>query len=86
MRVDYHKQFKKEHKKLQPKIKASFQERLEFFFIDKFHPLLNNHPLGGEFAGCRSIDVTGDYRAIFVEQGELVKFLRINTHHELYGK
>ena len=86
MRVDYHRRFKKEHKKLQLKIKVAFQERLKLFFIDKFDPLLDNHSLNGEYVDCRSINVTGDYRAIFVEYGEFVKFLRINTHHELYGK
>ncbi|MEK7586618.1 MAG: type II toxin-antitoxin system mRNA interferase toxin, RelE/StbE family [Patescibacteria group bacterium] len=86
MRVDYHRLFIKEHKKLQPKIRTAFQERLKIFFLNKFDPLLDNHSLGGEYSGCRSINVTGDYRAIFIEDGELIKFLRINTHHELYGK
>lgn len=45
-----------------------------------------NHKLQGYYEGCRSINVTGDYRAIFVEEVDSIKFLRIGTHVELYGK
>lgn len=86
MQVDYHRRFIKEHKKLHPKIREAFQDRLKIFLIDKFNPILDNHQLAGEYAGCRSINITGNYRSIFIESGEYIKFLRINTHHELYGK
>jgi hypothetical protein len=29
--------------------------------------------------------VTGDYRAIYVEVADIVWFIRIGTHHELFG-
>ena len=49
-----------------------------------FHPLLNNHSLGGEYNGCRSINITGDIRAIFYVKTDVVVFINIGSHPELY--
>jgi len=49
------------------------------------HPLLNNHDVSKVYTGCRSINITGDYRAIFQDEGEIVIFITIGTHSELYG-
>ena len=50
-----------------------------------FNPLLNNHYLGGEYEGCRSINITGDIRAIFyIKQNSDVVFINIGSHSELY--
>lgn len=38
--------------------------------MDQYSPLLNNHSLTGKWRGYRSINITGDWRAIFVEVGE----------------
>lgn len=50
---------------------------------------LNNHALSGEFTGCRSLDVTGDYRIIFEDIWggiyEIVELLDVGTHSQLYG-
>jgi mRNA-degrading endonuclease YafQ of YafQ-DinJ toxin-antitoxin module len=46
---------------------------------------LNNHSVDTAFADCRSINVTGDYRAIFHENKETVTFMTIGTHSELYS-
>jgi len=86
MQVDYHRKFVKNLSKLQLNIREAFRQRLKLFLDDKFNPLLDNHQLHGEFFGCRSINVTGDYRAIFTEENEVVTFLRIGTHHQLFGK
>ena len=85
MRVFYKKRFEKNLKKLPPKIKEQFYERLEIFVKDKFHKSLNNHSIDKAFPGCRSINVTGDFRAIYFEEGELITFITIGTHSELYG-
>jgi len=56
------------------------------FLTSPSHPLLNNHPLHAPFEGSRSINVTGDYRAIFKYlEPDLVIFTRIGTHHQLFG-
>jgi addiction module RelE/StbE family toxin len=72
--------------KLPKDIRKRFKERRDLFITDPFHALLNNHPLHEPFVGCRSINVTGDYRAIFYHENEdTVRFIAIGTHHELFG-
>ena len=85
MIVVYHKKFTKRFVKLSPKIQASFYKKLEIFCADKYDVRINNHPLHGIFAGSRSIDVTGNYRAVFVENVDSVVFTNVGTHPELYG-
>ena len=80
-----HKSFKKRFKKLPVKIRKQFYERAELFKTDKFNPILNNHSVDAIYTGCRSINISGDYRAIFWEKGEIANFIKIGTHSELYG-
>ena len=47
---------------------------------------LNNHPLKGAYASCRSINVGGDLRAIYEINNDRIVFRLIGTHAELYGK
>lgn len=84
MRIGYKKRFQKKFKKLPPKLKEQFYERLEVFVKNKFDRTLNNHSVDKAFSGCLSINITGDYRAIYFENGELVTFIDIGTHSELY--
>ena len=84
MEVRLHKNFKKRFKKLSPKIQEQFYERLDLFLKDKFHRVLNNHRVEKAFPNCRSINVSGDYRAIFEDAGDTVIFITIGTHSELY--
>lgn len=85
MIIDFHKDFTKDFKKIPPKIKKKFQERLLLFEKDEFDPVLNNHSLKGKYLGYRSINVTGDVRAIFKRNSESVIFVEINSHSNLYG-
>jgi mRNA-degrading endonuclease YafQ of YafQ-DinJ toxin-antitoxin module len=83
--VFYHKTFQKRYPKMPPFIQDSFKERLQLFLENPFHPLLHNHDVNKSYPGCRSINLSGDYRAIF-EQGEgFIKFVNIGTHSQLYG-
>jgi len=73
-------------KKQPASIKDKFEERVRLFREDMFEPILNNHPLEGEWLGCRSINITGDIRAIFEELGDdHFEFVAIGTHSELYS-
>lgn len=85
-RVDFSKRFEKDLKKAPIKIKNAFRQRLEIHLTDKFNPLLNNHALIGRFEGYRSINITGNWRAIFreLENGEVVYFDLLGTHSQLY--
>ncbi len=84
MQITFHKQFKKRFDKLPKKIKDHFYSRLDLLIKDKDHIQLNNHSVDKAYNECRSINVTGDYRAIFKEEPNLVIFIDIGTHSELY--
>lgn len=87
-RIDYSRKFLKQLKQSPLEIKVAFRKRLELFLQDPFHPQLNNHALTGKFSGYRSINVTGDWRAIFSEfedeSGKVVIFEIVGTHSQLY--
>lgn len=86
MRFTTHRRFDRQLVKLKPAIKKKFKERRDLLLLEPFHPLLGNHPLNPPFAGSRSINVTGDYRAIFKHiADDLIMFTDIGTHHELFG-
>lgn len=85
MKIIYKDRFDKQFKKLSQKIKNQFYERLEIFVNDKFDPILNNHSVEKKYLGCRSINITGDYRAIFKDENHIITFSKIGSHSELYG-
>lgn len=85
MTIDFHREFTKEFKKLPSKIKKKFQDRLTLFEKDEFSPALNNHSLRGFYQGYRSINVTGDIRAIYRKNARGVIFVEIGSHSSLYG-
>lgn len=84
MKLVYHRDFIKDFKKLSKKIKEKFKERQLLFETDEFHPVLNNHALKGKWLGYRSINVTGDIRAVFKRDIESAFFVAIDTHSNLY--
>lgn len=67
-------------------IQEKFYERLVLFAKDQHNQLLANHSLSGEWAGCRSINITGDIRAVFEEvDKKRIEFIAIGSHSELYS-
>ena len=86
MVINYHGRFLKKFAKLDFKIQKAFQKRLFIFKISPYSRELENHTLSGKYFGCRSINITGDYRAIYTENHGNIVFLKVGTHHELYGK
>jgi addiction module RelE/StbE family toxin len=84
MEIVFHREFKKKYKKLPVKIQSQFNDRLKLFVKDKTHSKLNNHSVDTAFTDCRSINVTGDYRAIFKEENNVAVFVTIGKHSELY--
>lgn len=87
MRIYYTKHFLKCFGDAPEKIQLKFYERVRLFNVDRFHPLLNNHSLSGEYSGYRSINITGDWRALFSEEncGQNINFTDLGTHSQLYG-
>lgn len=86
MKILFHKNIVKQAEKLDDKIKKQLAVKLKLFSLDPYNPALRNHPLTGDFKGYRSINITGDYRAIYEqEENDLNQFYEIGTHSELYG-
>jgi addiction module RelE/StbE family toxin len=80
-----HKSFKKQFDKLAPKFQKKFFERVELFLTEPYNAILNNHDVDAVYPGWRSINITGDYRALYEPKNEdFVVFMRIGTHSELY--
>jgi len=69
--------FRKQYKKLSQKLQNKFIERLEIFKDYQSHPQLNHHLLHHPYEGCRSINVSGDIRAIYEIKGNDIIFIRI---------
>lgn len=85
MNVRLHKNFKRRYKKLTESQKNRFKERRNLFLKDEFDPILNNHALSGKYTGYRSINVTGDLRVLYIRDGDIVIFVTIDSHSNLYG-
>jgi len=83
-RIDYSRSFDKQLKKAPLPIKVIFRKRFELFLSNPFHPQLNNHLLTGNYKGYRSINITGDWRALYSEDENSIIFELLGTHSQLY--
>jgi addiction module RelE/StbE family toxin len=86
MKLRRHRNFDKQYKKLKKREQVRVKARLVLFLQDEFNPVLNNHPLRGKYTGYRSINITGDLRALYKRIGtnECV-FAVVDSHSSLYG-
>ena len=86
MFVKFNQRFDKQFHKAPVKIQKAFGKRLDIFILDQFHSLLNNHALKGKYQGGRSINITGDWRAVYqtINQGSTAYFIALGTHGQLY--
>lgn len=85
MTISYSKSFIKQTKKLQPPIRRKLLERIKLFDTNPLHTDLNNHPLKGKYKKYRSINITGDYRALYLTLDDDIIFDAVGTHSQLYG-
>ena len=85
MRITYTKNFIKQSKKLSPSVRSKLVERIELFSSNPFESQLRDHQLKGKYKQYRSIDVTGDFRALYLLQGNEVIFDIVGSHAQLYG-
>jgi mRNA-degrading endonuclease YafQ of YafQ-DinJ toxin-antitoxin module len=87
--IEYTPFFNKQRKAAPFEIKQAFLEALALFLESPKNPYLRNHILTKKLAGYRSINVTGDWRAVFKEKREgersMVIFHMLGTHSALYG-
>ncbi|MEK7561175.1 MAG: type II toxin-antitoxin system mRNA interferase toxin, RelE/StbE family [Patescibacteria group bacterium] len=85
MKVLFHDAFKKQYKKLHASEKKKWKERRDLFMKDPYDPILRNHALHGQYRDYRSIDITGDLRALYRPiKNEAAFFILIDTHSNLY--
>ncbi len=86
MVIHFHSRFKKQLKKAPESIRRAFYKHLTLFQDDPFQPALGNHAITGKYLGCRSIDISGDWRAVYqlLDDNECV-FAFLGTHSQLYG-
>lgn len=85
MKIRFHKNFKKQYQKLDKKQQVKIQERIELFIQNPFNPILKNHSLKGKHLDYRSINITGDLRAIYkyISPEECI-FVILDKHSNLY--
>ncbi|MFO0971031.1 MAG: type II toxin-antitoxin system mRNA interferase toxin, RelE/StbE family [Candidatus Saccharimonadales bacterium] len=69
------------------KVQIKAKERILAFCADKRQKQLRDHALTGKYRGYRSINITGDIRALYYEKedGRIVIFAFLGTHGQLYG-
>jgi mRNA-degrading endonuclease YafQ of YafQ-DinJ toxin-antitoxin module len=83
MRVVFRKTFQKQFKKLPKKVRERFGVRLQALLTGET-TLLRIHTLTGDRYPLQSMNVTADYRALFIKDTQTVVFYEIGTHSELY--
>ena len=89
LKIKYHNSFKKDYKRV---VKRGYDIKL---IEEIIHKLANgeqlpeknrDHPLSGDYAGCRECHITSDWLLIYeIDHGELVLYLtRTGTHSDLF--
>ena len=86
MRIFFNAYFKKKYRKLEKKLQLQAKNRIFSFTKNPCDPQLRNHALQGKYKGYSSINITGDYRAIYyMIEKDIAEFTDIDTHEKLYG-
>ena len=85
MIIKLHRNFQKIYRKLPISLQKAVDHKMALFYQEPFSPMLNNHQLKGKYQNYRSINITGDYRAVYktVSDKEVI-FTKLGTHSQLY--
>lgn len=75
MQIKYTNQFLKDYNKAPKKIQIALAKRIKIFLNNPYHVILNNHLLKGKLRQYRSINITGDWRALLKQEWELIFLL-----------
>lgn len=86
MIISTSRQFDKQFVKLPLSVKLWFKAKVEIFRHNPFDSQLRNHTVKGKkYQGYRSVDITGDIRALYIERHDgVVVFGFIGSHSQLY--
>ncbi len=86
MRIEYHKHFLKQYKRLGARERLAVEGAILKFKKSILDSSLCNHPLWGDRKACRSISAGYDLRIIYYQiDDDLFMFSDVGTHSELYG-
>ena len=90
MKVKFSKEFIKQYKKADVRIRKKVDQKISTFSKNPMDLSLRNHTLREEHKGQRSINITSDWRAIYREvkvadDEPYAYFTALGTHSELYG-
>jgi addiction module RelE/StbE family toxin len=66
------------------KLIKQFKQRLELFIEGELGYPLHDHALTGKFNGKRAFSIAGDIRVIYIELDDLIIFLDIGSHNQVY--
>lgn len=84
MQINFTREFAKQKDKASIKVQKALNSKLQLFIKNPYNRILNNHSLKGKLKLYRSIDITGDWRAWYKNEGEIIWFVAIGTHSQLY--
>lgn len=84
MNVGYSKAFLKQAKKLPAPLRQQLYDRIELFTKNPLHRSLRNHALKGKWKEYRSINITGDVRALYLVRSDEMIFDAVGSHSQLY--
>ncbi len=83
--VKFSKYFNRDFHRCDKQIQIKTKQRIQLLLKETQHPLLRLHKLNGRWLGHWSINITGDYRALFIlEEPTTALFVKIGTHAQLY--
>lgn len=86
MTIRYSKKFKKQYKKLSPKLQQKTKTGITLWARNPNDESLRLHKLSGKMNRFYSIDITGDLRALYEKAGdEVYLYQMVGTHSQLYG-
>ena len=66
------------------KLREQFKERLTLFIAGELGYPLHDHALTGKLAGKCAFSIAGDIRDVYVELEDLVVFLDVGSHNQVY--
>ena len=86
MTVKYSKMFRKQYRKLSPKLQQKTMDTIRLWSKDPYDELLHLHRLKGKMSRFHSIDIAFDLRALYeIIDDEVVLYQMMGSHSQLYG-
>jgi len=86
MRILFHSNFIKKYAKLSRSVQFQTDQRIVLFEENSLKPTLHTHKLKEIWKNHRSINITGDLRAIYkLLTTDTIQCVEIDTHSNLYS-